>query len=312
MSEFIEFQGKNIDSAIEEACDYFNTEREKLEIEILEDSKSGVFGIIGARKAKIQARKIDLSTVKNESVFTRSEIIPRENTKPAMAAPKQKPAKLEDSPKKLEKPQEKVQEKKAEASESIEMPAAQENNTVAKNEAREENINQTKEFLDANFTSLEELDHDELKAIVIEVVENIVKYVDPDITTEAEIQDERLCVTIQSEESGLLIGKEGQTLQALEYLSARIIAKKIGAHVRIQIEIGDYRSRQDQRLHDFALTLAQRVLETGKPASTKPLSSYQRRIVHVALQDMTEVHTRSIGEGTTKRVIVSKAKNDRY
>ena len=60
MEGFKEFQGKDLDSAIEEACGYFNTAREKLEIEIVQDSKSGIFGIVGARKAKVRARRVQL------------------------------------------------------------------------------------------------------------------------------------------------------------------------------------------------------------------------------------------------------------
>ncbi len=309
MNDFIEFQGKNIDSAIEEACDYFNTEREKLEIEILEDSKSGVFGIIGARKAKIQARKLDLTSVKNDSVFTRSEIIPRENTKPAKAAPKQTPAKQEVTSKEIAKqnPPKKEETPKKDVPKKVEAPAPK------VEEVKEEVIaSTTNEVRESSFTTFENIDQAKLIAHTKEVIETIVKYVDPEMFADVTIEDERLCVVINSEESGLLIGKEGQTLAALEYLAARIIAKEIDSHVRIQIEVGDYRSRQDQRLKDFALLLAQKVMQSGKPASTKPLSSYQRRIVHLALQEMPEVQTRSIGDGATKRVIVSRAKGERY
>ena len=60
MEGFKEFQGKDLDGAIEEACGYFNTAREKLEIEIVQDAKSGIFGIVGARKAKVRARRVQL------------------------------------------------------------------------------------------------------------------------------------------------------------------------------------------------------------------------------------------------------------
>ena len=60
MEGFKEFQGKDLDSAIEEACGYFNTAREKLEIEIVQDAKSGIFGIVGARKAQVRARRVQL------------------------------------------------------------------------------------------------------------------------------------------------------------------------------------------------------------------------------------------------------------
>ncbi len=88
-----------------------------------------------------------------------------------------------------------------------------------------------------------------------------------------------------------------------------MLIKKLNAHVRVQVEVGDYRSRQDNRLQEFALKLATRTRETGKSTSTRPLSSYQRRIVHLALQDMPDIQTRSIDEGPLKRVIISLAKD---
>ncbi len=104
--------------------------------------------------------------------------------------------------------------------------------------------------------------------------------------------------------SGLLIGREGQTLASFQYLANRIVAKELGAPVRIQLDTGDYRERQDEKLRDLALHLADRAKNLGKPQSTRPLSSYHRRIVHLALQEDDGIQTRSKGEGPMKRVVI--------
>ncbi len=82
----------------------------------------------------------------------------------------------------------------------------------------------------------------------------------------------------------------------------------MGVNVRIQLDAGDYRERQDEKLRELALNLAERAKTTGKVYPTKPLSSYQRRIVHMALHDMHDIQTRSSGVGSFKRVIIQRRK----
>jgi spoIIIJ-associated protein len=208
MSEFKEFEGKTIDDAINLACATLGAEREKLEIDIIQDSKGGIFGLVGAKKAIIQA-------------------------------------KLRDS-------------------------------------------------------------NAELRQLVTSVVEKLVKPIVDTPEIEIEIEDkERVKVTILGEEnSGLLIGREGQTLASIQYLVNRIMAKKVSDPLRIQIDTGDYRERQDDNLRQLALHLADKASSLGRAQSTKPLSSYHRRVVHMTLQDNEAVSTKSKGEGPLKRVLI--------
>jgi spoIIIJ-associated protein len=112
-------------------------------------------------------------------------------------------------------------------------------------------------------------------------------------------------VTIdEPEHSGLIIGREGQTLSSLQYLVNRIVSRRMETSVRVQIDTGDYRERQDDKLKQIAEHLAEKARKTGRTQSTKPLSSYHRRIVHLELQDDERVFTRSKGEGPMKRVLV--------
>lgn len=113
------------------------------------------------------------------------------------------------------------------------------------------------------------------------------------------------------EDSGLLIGREGQTLSALQYLASRLVSRAMSAPVRVRFDVGDYRERQDERLRDLALTLAERVRLTGRPCSTRPMSSYHRRLVHMALQDAPDIITRSSGEGALKRIVIQRRRSDR-
>ncbi|MDR2669333.1 MAG: hypothetical protein LBC14_05205, partial [Desulfovibrio sp.] len=104
--------------------------------------------------------------------------------------------------------------------------------------------------------------------------------------------------------AGLLVGREGQTLAALQYLAGRIVAGKLGAPLRLQVDAGHYLERREDRLRDLALSLAEKVKTTRRAQATRPLSAYQRRIVHLALENDPDVLTHSKGEGLQRRVYI--------
>ena len=155
----------------------------------------------------------------------------------------------------------------------------------------------------------EELDKDKLLGIGQEVADKLVRaIVAPESLTVA-LGDGHISVHIEcGEDSGLLIGREGQTLAALQYMASRIISRRMGTIVRVQFDAGEYRLRQDEKLRDMAIALAEKVRNTGRSYSTRPLSSYHRRIIHMVLQDVPDVQTRSSGDGPLKRVVVQRKK----
>ncbi len=317
MSDYKEFQGKTLDMAIDSACDYFNCEREKLEITLLEDAKTGVFGLFGARDAKISAKKAEFFYAKTDSVFEEKfkKKAKEEAVKPSEKT--QKPKKPEQAKTEVVKEEKIKTEVKPQTSEKTQKQVQTKEHKEHKEKAKQRERKETVENSDSkeNFSSLlsiEDLDQVLLLEAAKRVTLTLVSLIAEDAQVECSVNSDRLCISIDTENSGLLIGKEGQTLASLEYLAARMLIKELNAHLRVQIEVGDYRSRQDSRLQEFALKLATRTRETGKSTSTRPLSSYQRRIVHLALQDMSDIQTRSIDEGPLKRVIISLAKNDKH
>jgi spoIIIJ-associated protein len=123
------------------------------------------------------------------------------------------------------------------------------------------------------------------------------------------IEPDRLRIGITGmEDPGLLIGRDGQTLASLQYLVTRILSNRMKALLRVQIDAGDYRERQDERLRELALSLAEKVKAGGRPQVTKPLSSYHRRVIHLTLQEDPLIQTHSKGEGEMKRVMVTRKK----
>jgi spoIIIJ-associated protein len=109
---------------------------------------------------------------------------------------------------------------------------------------------------------------------------------------------------ISSEAGGLLIGRHGQTLEALEYLVNRIVGSRDDAAGRLLVDAEGYRERRTAELRDTAARLAARARETGRAQTMNPLGARERRIVHLALAGDETVSTRSVGEGPLRRVTI--------
>ncbi|MBM3321499.1 MAG: Jag N-terminal domain-containing protein [Candidatus Eisenbacteria bacterium] len=112
-------------------------------------------------------------------------------------------------------------------------------------------------------------------------------------------------VTMESD--GLLIGKHGETLHAIEHLLNRILHRDRGEQGRVRVDIGGYRERRDDQLRSKALGMARKVKESGRELSTDPLYSPDRRVIHLALTGDPAVRTYTVGEGLYKSVVVAPA-----
>jgi spoIIIJ-associated protein len=117
-------------------------------------------------------------------------------------------------------------------------------------------------------------------------------------------EEDRLSLGIDAEDPGLLIGKQGQTLEALQYLLTKMIAKKARRKVRVFIDIESYRARHQEALTQLALKSGEKAKKSGKPITLNPMNPHDRRIVHLALQGDKEIKTMSRGEGLYKKVVV--------
>jgi spoIIIJ-associated protein len=110
---------------------------------------------------------------------------------------------------------------------------------------------------------------------------------------------------VEGSDMGVVIGKHGGTINALQYLISLILQKRVGERVRLVIDAEGYRSRREQALRDMAHSYAQRVKESGHEAVLDALQSYERRIIHQCLADDPDVFTYSEGEEPDRRVVIS-------
>lgn len=115
---------------------------------------------------------------------------------------------------------------------------------------------------------------------------------------------ERIILDAHGAESGLVIGKKGATLDALQYLVNRIVSKKPADGPGVVVDAEGYRGRREESLVDLAKRLAEKAVKSGRPVPVEPMSAHDRRIVHMALVDDGRVKTESEGEGVFRRVII--------
>lgn len=115
---------------------------------------------------------------------------------------------------------------------------------------------------------------------------------------------ERIILDAHGSESGLVIGKKGATLDALQYIVNRVIFKKPGEGPGVVVDAEGYRGRREDSLADMARRLAEKAIRSGRPVAVEPMTPSDRRIVHNALADHPEVTTESEGEGQARRVVI--------
>ena len=171
------------------------------------------------------------------------------------------------------------------------------------------------EFIEAsieesdNFEDDQEITEEELDKIAdtaIAALEDILKYFNlGEITIDEYEGDEgELILDITGEDMAVLIGRHGKTLDALQFLISSITARTIGYRYPVVIDVEGYKSRQRQKLENIALSSAKRCLAQGNSVKMRPMTPYERRIIHIALRGFDGVTTASEGEGSNRHVVI--------
>ncbi len=150
---------------------------------------------------------------------------------------------------------------------------------------------------------LDEPDEGDL-LVAKESLEKILSLIPIDTTVRAEKNNGRIALKIEGDSSGLLIGRRGRTLDALQYIVNKIVNKALEKRVQVQVDSENYRQRRREILSQMALKMGEKAKKTGKPVATNLLNPHDRRIVHLALKDDTHLDTRSRGDGILKKVVI--------
>ena len=265
----ITVSAKTVNDAITEASIQLGVISSELEYEVIEKGSAGFLGI-GAKQAVIRAWKKEEPKVEPE---VKKEAPKKEFKKEVKKEQKKEAPKKVEKPVKVEKV-ERVVEKKVE-----EAPVKEEKLA----EVLPETIAACETFL-----------------------KDVLKTMDMEVTLTSEIdEDGALSINMEGENKGILIGKRGQTLDSLQYLTNRVANKMQDGYVRVKLDTENYRQRRKETLESLAKNIAHKVKRTKKAVSLEPMNPYERRIIHSALQADKYVSTHSEGEEPYRRVVVT-------
>ncbi len=273
-----EFEEKTVDKAIEAACNYFGCAEEDLDIEIITRGSTGLFGL-GGKKAKI---KVTFKSPEGKQAL--------ESGAGEMEAEKEGPSVVTESEpeESATKATEADQEEESQAQPSyVEKPQAQEE---LSREAIEQRV-----------------------ALARDITNEILEK--SGLSGHADVMEQtaRPFVNITGDDLSLIIGKEGQTLDALEYIVNLCLRRRDpDVNYRVMLEAAGYRERRKKSLVSMAERLAIKVKRTGRPVSLQPMPARERRIVHMALKEFKGVKTHSSGQGPNRKVVITPLRKKRH
>lgn len=148
---------------------------------------------------------------------------------------------------------------------------------------------------------------DENIKIVKGEIEQLLLKIGVNATVEVSAQDDSFSALLDAQDdNALLIGKHGNTLSSLELIVTLIVSQKLGEFKRVTIEVGSYRAEREQYLSDLADKLKQEVIDSGYEKEVRGLKPWERRFVHLHLQDDDEVMTESVGEDRERTLVIKK------
>ncbi|MFR5857902.1 MAG: RNA-binding cell elongation regulator Jag/EloR [Clostridia bacterium] len=264
---------KDVDSAVKLALEDLQLGIDEVDVTVLEEPSRGFFGI-GQKLALVKVEK------KKEAKEP-----PKETKKPEVKKEK-----------KPEKPQAALEEKPKAA--KAETPKRKKERAPRRAEREMQDLEPV----------IEKIPEDELIDVqdhaALKFLEEVTKEMGLDLDIKAKAGKETLYIDIQGKDSGTVIGKRGQTLDAIQYLTSLVVNKEQSGYTRVVIDAENYRAKREKTLELLAIRLAKKVGKTKRSIKLEPMNPYERKVIHATLQNHPYVTTRSEGQDPYRRVII--------
>lgn len=295
MEKFITATGKTIDLAIENALQQLGMDRDSVSVEVLENPKSGFLGF-GACPAKVKVTY----EVPDEEVKPAPALSSASRSKPKKYEPKQEAQKPLNpiNP----KPVQKQETPKAEAPKAAEQPKRQPRTEKPKAEPKPEpKPVEVKEYAPAAEGSVE--------AQIEGFIKGLLEHMGSDAVPHAwKTEGDTYQVDLVGENLGMLIGRRGETLDAIQHLTNYSINRDSTKRARINVDAENYRLKREDSLRRLAMKVAGKVVKYRRNITLEPMNAYERHVIHATLQDVPDVTTYSTGSEPNRRVVVSYSK----
>ena len=270
--DYITVTAKNLDDAITEALVQLEVTSDRLDYEIIEKGSDGFLGF-GKKQAVIKARRKE-----EEPVVT----VEAEKEEPAVKV-------------------EKIE--KAEEKETVKTEIKKE---IKKEHKKEKDFKKAPKKEETELAKVEPATIEACEKFVEDVL-NAMNMEDVKVTSTVD-EEGALSINMEGKNMGILIGKRGQTLDSLQYLTNRVANKMQDGYVRVKLDTEDYRRRRKETLENLAKNIASKVKRTRRTVALEPMNPYERRIIHSALQSDPAVSTHSEGEEPYRKVVVTLAR----
>ena len=285
MEKTIVTSGKTIEAAVEAACAQLGLTRDDISYQVLALPKSGFLGL-GAQPAKVEvtyeapdpvpeAPKVALSSASRSKPKAKPapEKKPEPKVEAKVEAPKPQPVK--EAPKAEKKPERKPEPK-------VEAPKAPK---------------EPKVYPVAEEGSVEQKIEQFLKGLLEHMGSNAVPHA-------VKAEGNTYKVDLVGDDLGYLIGRRGDTLDALQHLANYTVNRGVEGHIRISVDAEEYREKREDSLRRYARKKAQQVLKARRRTTLEPMNAYERHVIHAALQDMENITTHSTGTEPNRRVVI--------
>jgi len=232
MTHYLEFDGINVEKAIEKACKDLNLKKEELCHDIISHGSSGIFGLVGTKKAKIRIAIRDIEKEISHSDFNVSE----EKLSGAFICDEQK-----------------------------------ENGYIDKG---------------------------------LDLLKKILDTITDGTKTSVRIERNDICFDIDCSNPAIIIGKKGQTLDAIQYIVEKAVNKSKDEKYNIKVDVCGYLDKRHSKLRSLAEKIAEKAKANGKPMSLGQMNANDRKVIHLALKKDGDVKTHSVGEGFIKKIVI--------
>ena len=282
--EVVEKWGDSINQAVDLALRDMKLTRDDVDVEVLEEPTKGFLGIIGNTLAKVRVTKKGAAVQeehKEEKGFQPVE----------KKAPEKKAEVVEEEPKEDSKQERrwKKNTNKKPLSELID----------------------TDESLTPDPTA-EEVDfHEQIKElppceehIALDFLKDVIREMGLDLTIKAKANETNVYIELEGPDCGTIIGRRGQTLDALQYLTSLVVNKEHEDYVKVVIDAEDYRARREKTLEQLADKMARKAIKSHRSLKLDPMNPYERKVIHATLQSNPRVTTRSEGQDPYRRVVI--------
>ena len=296
-------EGKTIDLAIEAALQKLNLDRDSVSVQVLQKEKKGFLGKFGAQNAKVEvtyevpdpvvAPERPKSALGSASRSNKTKVF---NPTPAPAPKKEEPKKEQHKKEQPKKEQPKKEQPKKEQPKKEAPKKEQPKKEQPKKEAPKAPA-EPKVYAPAPDGSVEQK---------IEVfVKGLLEHMDSNAVPHAtKVDDNTYHVELVGEDLGYLIGRRGDTLDAIQHLCNYSVGRNVEGHIRINVDAEDYRAKREDSLRKYARKKAQQVLKARRRTTLEPMNAYERHVIHAALQDMDNITTHSTGTEPNRRVVI--------